>query len=181
VDYFEALNRIHNKTSNLEVVNSFDNVSVVVSSAITSYSNLYMTKIKLLILSLGGEVYYTDTDSIVTNIKLPQECLGKELGEFKEEYKVLRGYFISAKLYCLVYLDKQGNERVKVKSKGVENSKFTEKDFIKLLRNVNIKAVKNESKKSYTEGFVTIGVNNDITINADSYKKRIKIYNSKGV
>lgn len=47
---------------------------------ITSYSRIYMAKIKLLILSSGGTVYYTDTDSFVTDIDLYLNLVGDDLG-----------------------------------------------------------------------------------------------------
>jgi len=96
VDYIDVLNT---KSKINEEFSSIQNVSVGISAAVTSYSSIFMLKTKKRILDLGGKIYYTDTDSIVTNIKLDE---GLALGEFKLEYKVLRGYFISSKLYCLI-------------------------------------------------------------------------------
>jgi hypothetical protein len=49
------------------------NVSVIIASAITAYARIHMCKIKLHILNNNGNIYYTDTDSIVTDIKLSEE------------------------------------------------------------------------------------------------------------
>jgi hypothetical protein len=100
-DYIKVLNK--NKTRiKKEEQNTFRNVSVGVSAAVTSYSSVFMSKIKNHILSRGGKIYYTDTDSIVTDIKLPDELIGEDLGQFKQDPIILRGYFISSKLYGLV-------------------------------------------------------------------------------
>lgn len=54
-------------------------------------------------LDLGGNIYYSDTDSIVTDIQLPAEYVDeKEIGKLKLEYLVDKGYFISGKTYCLI-------------------------------------------------------------------------------
>jgi hypothetical protein len=71
------------------------------------------------IIKMGGNIYYSDTDSIVTDIELlPNMVDLKSLGKLKTEHRVIRGYFISAKTYCLITEGKGG---VKV-AKGL-NSK----------------------------------------------------------
>lgn len=42
-----------------------------------------MSKVKLDILNKGGNIYYTDTDSLVTDIELKKDLIGKEKGKFK--------------------------------------------------------------------------------------------------
>ena len=113
VDYLKELSKKYNTSDvgEINTVKDMRNVSVVISAAVTSYSSIYMSQIKLLILSLGGKIYYTDTDSIVTDIELPEEFIGKNLGQFKLEHKILRGYFITSKTYCLIVLDKNGKEK----------------------------------------------------------------------
>ncbi|EFQ24845.1 DNA polymerase (mitochondrion) [Colletotrichum graminicola M1.001] len=82
-------------------------VSVAISSAITAYARIYISKIKLDILKKGGNLYYSDTDSIITDIPLDNSIVdNKEIGKLKLEYnKVKTGYFISNKTYCLVLED----------------------------------------------------------------------------
>ena len=75
------------------------------AAAVTSYARLFMSKVKLDILNKGGHIYYTDTDSIVTDIPLEESLVGPKLGQFKLEYEIKEGYFISAKIYCLVLKD----------------------------------------------------------------------------
>jgi hypothetical protein len=45
----------------------------VTASAILGYAWIHMAKTILYVLKKGGNVYYTDTDSIVTDIKLPDD------------------------------------------------------------------------------------------------------------
>lgn len=153
VDYIDVLNN-KGRSSNQEDFNIVRNVSVGVSAAVTAYSSIFMLIIKKYILDLGGKIYYTDTDSIVTDIPLPEEYIGKGLGKLKLEHKILRGYFISSKLYCIVVWDeKTKTEKVIIKAKGVNASKLTENDFINLLNGEEIyHGVKGFSKKNYSEG-----------------------------
>jgi hypothetical protein len=51
-----------------------------------------MNKVKLDILSKGGYLYYTN--SIVTNVKLDDKLVGKDIGQFKLVYEIKEGYFI---------------------------------------------------------------------------------------
>lgn len=177
INYIDVLNDSKGGSSIQEEFNTVRNVSVGVSASITAYSSIFMLKIKKYIQSLGGQIYYTDTDSIVTNIPLPEEYIGNDIGQFKLEYKIIRGYFISSKLYCLVVWDKEKNkEKVVIKAKGVYGSRLTEKDFITLLNNEEIThGVKGYSKKNYSEGYVSINTKNDIKLNPNNYRKRIKI------
>ena len=68
--------------------NEFKDVSLVISATVTSYAIIYMSKIKLDVLSKGGNIYYTDTDSIVTDIPLDEHLIGNDLGQFKLEYRI---------------------------------------------------------------------------------------------
>jgi len=104
----------------MESSNDFTDVSIVISAMITSYARIYMNKIKLDILNKGGQIYYMDTDSIVTNIQLPNHIVGIELGKFKLEYKIKKAYFISNKTYCLL----SNEDKVIIKFKGVINDKL---------------------------------------------------------
>jgi len=60
--------------------------SVVISAAVTAYARMYISQIKLNILANGGKIYYSDTDSIVTDVALPSETVSDtELGKLKLE------------------------------------------------------------------------------------------------
>lgn len=58
-----------------EVKKSIANTSIVISAAVTAYARIHISKLKLNILSSGGQIFYSDTDSIVTDIKLPDSMV----------------------------------------------------------------------------------------------------------
>jgi hypothetical protein len=46
-------------------------------------------------------LYYSDTDSVVTSGTLPEELLGKGLGQLKLECTAEKGVFLAPKVYAL--------------------------------------------------------------------------------
>jgi DNA polymerase type B, organellar and viral len=167
IDYIQAL-----KTKfDMEKDKEMKDVSLSTAAAVTAYSRIFMSKIKLDILNKGGEIYYTDTDSIVTNIPLDNDLVGNKLGQFKLEYKIKEGYFISAKTYCLVLND---NSLV-IKVKGLFNNWLNLDDFKNLYKGIDIKGMKQDTITVYSEGSVVID-KKEISLNSDSYRKRIKLY-----
>lgn len=182
LDYVEILN--HNSSADLEKTNSFEDVAVSISAAVTAYARIYMSSIKLDILKKGGEIFYTDTDSIVTNIDLPKELVGNQLGQFKLEYIVKQAYFISAKTYCLVLDDqyiKDKEKAVVIKAKGVFDNSLTLDDFKSMYYDKkSIEAIKSNTETNYLEGYVDIGTKK-VKLNADAYSKREKLYTAEGL
>ena len=130
-----------------------------------------MSKLKLTILNNGGNIYYTDTDSIITDIPLDNKLVDKDIGQFKLEFEIKEGYFISSKTYCLLLKD----GRTIIKSKGAFSSSLTLNDFINMYKGVNVKAIKQNTIVNYREGSVVIGTK-EITLNYNSYTKRDKVY-----
>lgn len=145
--------------------------SVCISAAVTSYARITMNKHKLDILAKGGNIYYSYTDSIVTDTSLPKELVSKtDLGKFKLEYKVKKGIFISKKTYCLVLAD---GVMIK-KAKGVKADLLTYNDYVSLLNNTNVFALKNSSNKDYAKGSVLIK-EEQVILRSDRYTKRDKL------
>jgi len=175
VDYIEAMEKVYNIKA-LDKSRKFSNVNVAISASVNSYARVYMAKLKLELLSKGYTLYYTDTDSIVTDKPLDDSLIGPELGKFKLEHKIKRGYFISSKLYCLVTYD-SANDGLVVKAKGAKSNTLNESDFKKFLNMENVKVNKTQSKIRYTEGSVDIS-SKEVTFNADAYKNRVKVYNN---
>ena len=65
--YIDALNRKSNYYNN-----QYNNISIAITAAVNAYGIIHINKLKLHILEiLKGKIYYTDTDSIVTNVQLP--------------------------------------------------------------------------------------------------------------
>jgi len=153
---------------------SFKGVSIPIAAAITAYGRIHINSIKLFILNKGGEIYYSDTDSIVTNIELPQNLVDPiELGKLKLEYKVTRGYFISSKTYCLI--TKDNKKKFVAKCKGITKNILTEKDFIDMYNGKVVDTYVTHSVTDYTEGSVVIE-DKEISLTPDNYTKRTKIY-----
>ena len=97
-----------------------------ISSAITAYSRIHLDKFKRKILKKRGEIYYCDTDSIVCNIKIDKN-ISNELGDWKCEHEIEKGWFISPKIYII----KTKNNQTIIKFKGLRKNtieKLKEKD-----------------------------------------------------
>lgn len=146
--------------------------SIPISAAINAYARIYISQIKLHILQNKGNIYYSDTDSIVTDIELPSELVDpKHIGKFKLEHLVAKGIFTSSKTYCL--LTKDG--KFISKAKGVKINSLSWFDYFDHLCGNDISAMKKSSYKNLEEGFVDIKTD-PITLHSDSYKGRIKKY-----
>jgi len=150
-------------------INTYKDVNIAIAAMTTAYARVYMLKLKLLIISLGGNLYYSDNDSLITNIALPPELVGKGIGQLKYEYEIKEGYFISNKLYALLLRDGS----TVVKAKGVSDLTFDEVKSMYL--GLDIKAKKSETKLNYQQGSVSIGLK-EVVLNHNAYTKRDKIY-----
>jgi len=180
LDYIKI---ISNYSKDIEVNKEFKDASIAIAAAVTSYARVHMSKIKLDILSKGGSIYYTDTDSIVTDIPLSDNLVGKNLGQFKLEHKVKEGYFISSKTYCLVIYDGIGVGFIMIsiiiKAKGLNSSSITLEDFKNMYKGINVVGIKQNTETNYEKGSVIIG-QKEVILDHNSYKKREKVYqNSK--
>lgn len=76
--------------------------NVPLAAAITSYSRIILNTYKLLALSLGLTIYYSDTDSLVLSGPLPTEYIDPtQLGSLKLEHTIKEGYFVAPKVYWM--------------------------------------------------------------------------------
>jgi len=140
-----------------------------------------MHKVKLSILKAGGTIFYSDTDSIVTDLTLDflkellPDFIGNKLGQLKLEHLLNEAYFISNKTYIL--LTPNGEEFVK--AKGITSQNLSVSNFETMyLKSKSIQGEKRTSNINYNKGSVTLNIKN-ITIDWNSFKKRTKIYDSK--
>jgi hypothetical protein len=145
----------------------FRDVSLVTALFVTSYAREYMQRVKILILNAGGLIYYSDTDSIVTNLNLKdlnevlKDKVGNKLGQLKLEHLGEKAYFIFNKPYILITLNGQ---EIK-KAKGISPDSLSQKDFEDMyLNSKSVQGLKTSSKTNYSKGSVTIETKN-ITIN----------------
>lgn len=159
INYSEAL-----KDASIAFIkksSSFNDVSITISAVITAYGRIHINKIKKTLLDKGGHIYYSDTDSIVSDIKLPPYMVDyKSIGKLKLEYKIKKGYFISGKTYYLI-LDKKyktkKNKGVIIKNKGLPKNTLSEIDFINMYNGIDVKrALKTTSITDYYKGSVVI-------------------------
>ncbi len=112
--------------------NAFTNVSI--AAFVTSYSRVWMHK---KMMDIGPHhLYYTDTDSVFIDKDIPS---GKDLGEFKLEYKAEQSIFLLPKTYSIsgIFDDKGKAKAPKIAMKGFDAKKvfstFRHDDFINFL------------------------------------------------
>lgn len=164
------ITKVLSKHNDVEI-QSLNISSVAISAAVNAYARVHMQRLKLDLLAKGGTLYYTDTDSIVTNIKLDNSIVdSKTLGKLKLEHEIDKAVFIAPKLYALV--DKNGKEIIR--AKGISKNSITYKDFISLLETKDNKAVnKTQSIKDWETGQVLIK-EAMVNISSETNKKRKK-------
>jgi hypothetical protein len=113
----------------------------------------------------GEDLYYCDTDSIVTCSELPT---GDKLGDLKLEFEVREGYFPQPKLYELTVVDKdKGQEKTLVKSKGF--SRLSRAQFADLVAGRVVEVERMYRVKEYAREHKTFGPA------GKSFDKRIRL------
>jgi DNA polymerase elongation subunit (family B) len=88
-----------------EILNSLDNftihsnINIAIASAITAYARIHMSQFKN---NPDFKLFYTDTDSIYINKKLPDSIISNtELGKLKLEFIASEAIFLAPKVYGL--------------------------------------------------------------------------------
>lgn len=174
LDYAKVLTASVNSVCDFSAEHDkFNDVSVAIASAITSYARVYMNKVKLDILDKGGKLFYTDTDSIVTDIKLDDNLVGNNIGQFKLVHIIDEGYFISNKSYAL----KTTDGKTVIKCKGFLNRSLNFESFIEVYKGNVVEGKRYESKKDYSNG-VILNIKDNLKLSPFSYTKRVKVLNS---
>lgn len=101
-------------------------IQVQVASYVTSRARLVLLKALRHVLNNGGQVFYCDTDSIVSNIPLPSEIVDdSKLGYWALEGEPIKGVFLRPKVYTEVY----EKEPETIKFKGVSKETQESLDF----------------------------------------------------
>jgi len=103
---YDLINEIKADT-NLDLLTSFRNVKshVGIAAAVTSYARIEMMELKALLIKLGINLYYTDTDSLFVDKELPSNLIGDALGQLKDELHgghIVKAYFLGIKKYGYV-------------------------------------------------------------------------------
>nr|AGJ98066.1 truncated plasmid-related DNA polymerase [Glomus sp. DAOM 240422] len=108
--------------------------NVAIASAVTAYSRMLINQAKLAALELGLEIYYSDTDSLVTNGPLPPEMINSTiLGKLKLEHKIKEGIFVMPKVYYL----ETSEGKIVTKTKGLPG-KLNKEQYLQLLEGQNL-------------------------------------------
>ena len=114
-------------------------VSIGISACVAAYSRMIMSVFKNV---PGVILYYTDTDSIVTNLS-PQQMLeilkvniGPDMGQLKLECVINRAVFLAPKAYFLEL--ENGESIVKIKGLNQNNLSDIHKDKLNLTGFINL-------------------------------------------
>lgn len=106
LDYYKII--LNKKQKNITGnINVFQDTSIIISAFVSAYARIHMHQVKLDILVSGGSIYYSDTDSIVTDLSLGRikeimpEKVGDKLGQLKFELLAEEAFFISNKTYAI--------------------------------------------------------------------------------
>ena len=151
--------------------------NVAIAAAITAHSRMIQNRYKD---QCTGDVYYQDTDSIVTDQPIDQQFIGKEIGLQKLEHIIKEGVFINSKVYGLRQEDK---DIVKVKGfknrltfdqlKSQQRTDSIIVEYHNLLVNDYSRATKLIQKRKYTiqinENKRKQIINNDMYISTTPY------------
>lgn len=92
-------------------------INPIISIYITSYARLELYKYIENCIKTNHKVYYCDTDSIMTNKKLP---VSSKLGDLKLECKIKNGIIVKPKFY---YIENNDTGKNLIKAKGMSNLK----------------------------------------------------------
>lgn len=147
-------------------------VNIAIASAITGGGRMWMSAIFKN--NPNFNLYYSDTDSGVTDAPLPEYLVGGELGQLKLEHTISRAVFLAPKVYGLLTTD--GTEIIKVK--GIVNELLADIHF----QDLQDLLFKDSSKEFSQEKWFKKVLEGDITVNEVAYtlkstsNKRRSIY-----
>nr|QWO71469.1 DNA polymerase [Termitomyces titanicus] len=110
--------------------------AVQISAMISSYARTSINPFKNI---PGNIAIASNTDSLILEHPLPNELIGKELGQWKLEHTFNNGIFVRPKLYC--YEDSNTKELIR-KAAGVNAAKLTTEDYAKLCKGENVQTQK---------------------------------------
>jgi len=174
LDFIKVLNS--ENFDETKTVGKYNTVSISTAAAVLSYARIDMAKIMIYILNKGGKIYYTDTDSIVTDLELPKSMVDpKEIGKLKLEHTITEAYFISDKTYSF----KTTEGLIIKRAKGIDSSYLDFDDYKKMYNMCIIDyATKTSSHRNYKEGSVTINTKKNIKLNPQYYSKRRRVFHT---
>ena len=151
-------------------------VNIAIASTITAGARVFMSIFKN---NLNFNLYYSDTDSAVTDRPLPAELVGPALGQMKLEYTIKKAVFLAPKVYG--FITTSGDEIIKIKGVTHKVSSNIHYNELELLLHLDANRVFTQQKwyKSFIVGEITI---TDVLYNLKvTSNKRKAIYNTDKV
>lgn len=133
-----------------------------IAARITALAQLKLYSYIEKAVAAGGRIYYMDTDSLVTDVRLPTDT---DLGGLKMEHEIKKAVFLAPKTYCLSLYD---DEKEKIVMKGFSSAfhdHITYKDFEEALFTGNLYKFREENIEPaslktvhirHLDGFVTV-------------------------
>jgi hypothetical protein len=118
--------------------------NVAVASAITAYARIEMMKYKQ---QLGEHLFYSDTDSLFSDIPLDPSLIGTDIGQMKDEISgglIKEAYFFNVKQYAYHLGDPSKNKAVFA---GVKRHSLTWEETLRLKNGETV--VKAENGRIY--------------------------------
>ena len=114
---------IYNENLSTEKDGNNLQISIPIAAAVTALARIQINRIKRHA-AINDELYYSDTDSVVTTGTVPQELIGTGLGQLKLECTAEKGVFLAPKVYALHNVMENGKPLPDViKAKGLKNTK----------------------------------------------------------
>lgn len=103
-----------------------------IGAYVTSYARVLLLDAMRKVESSGGDVYYCDTDSVVSSIPFPHEIVDStKLGAWDLESIVYEGIFIQPKVYSEISITTKGKFKTTKKFKGIKKAVITGFDIEK--------------------------------------------------
>jgi len=134
-----------------------------ISIRVTALAQLKLYELFELAKRHGGTIYYCDTDSLITDVRLPTS---NKLGDIKLEHTFQEGVFLMPKVYYLKLFD---NDEIKIRIKGftknvqpylrdidVWKKALYENDYSAFYEDRVRPASLNEIRIRHLQGFVTL-------------------------
>ena len=146
-------------------------VNIAIASTITAAARVHMSQFKN---NPNFNLYYSDTDSVVTDKAIEPKLIGEALGQVKLEHIIKKAVFLAPKVYGLV--DVTGKETIKIKGITDEITSTIHINDLDYLLIHDTNKVFNQHKwyKSLLGGTITIS---DVLYNLKvTSNKRITIY-----
>ena len=165
-----------NTGTDLDYWNPPKNSAVQLAAAITASARIYMYPY-----ISREDCYYTDTDSVVLGMPLPESVLSSSIiGKFKLEDRIVKGFFLAPKAYYYSTLD----EREVLKFKGPAKKLVNKEWFIEQYKDPHRKKLQVKDHANFRIDRYTLEIKMKeilIGIGIQLENKRKPVFNNKNI